>query len=98
METRARLLFEQWGLPEPELNVDVFDVHGGWIARVDFLWRTAGVVGEYYGAVHGNSWTGDLTRSAQLEDAGYRVVVMTSRDLGVGAGDLRARLTRLLAC
>ena len=96
METRARLMFTRWSLPEPELNVDVHDVHGGWIARVDFLWRRQRVIGEYYGAVHGSSWAHDLARVAQLEDAGYRVVVMTSRDLRAGAGDLRGRLRRLL--
>lgn len=96
METRARLAFARWSLPEPELNADVHDAHGGWIARVDFLWRRQRVIGEYYGAVHGDTWSRDLTRVAQLEDAGYRVVVMTSRDLRAGAGDLRARLRRLL--
>lgn len=96
METRARLAFARWKLPEPEVNVDILDAAGGWIGRVDFLWRSARVIGEYYGAVHTTSWTGDLTRTAQLEDAGYRVVVMTARDLGPGAADLRARLQRLI--
>ncbi|XAS75998.1 hypothetical protein V3G39_15315 [Dermatophilaceae bacterium Sec6.4] len=96
METRARLAFARWKLPEPELNVDILDARGGWIGRVDFLWRAAWVIGEYYGGVHAASWTSDLKRAAQLEDAGYRVVVMTSRDLGPGAADLRARLQRLL--
>jgi len=67
-------------LPEPQLNIDVYDAHGGWLARVDTLWLAAGVVGEYYAGVHGGSWAGDLTRSAQLEDAGFPMVV-TARDL-----------------
>ncbi|UIJ34667.1 DUF559 domain-containing protein [Allobranchiibius sp. GilTou73] len=95
-ETRTRLLLGRWGLPEPELNADVFDRSGGWLARVDFLWRAHNVVAEYYGAVHEKSWGRDLTRAAQLEDAGYRVVVITARDLRGGAGELRARLARLI--
>ncbi|MBO1755657.1 DUF559 domain-containing protein [Allobranchiibius sp. CTAmp26] len=95
-ETRTRLLLGRWCLPEPELNVDVFDRWGGWLARVDFLWRSNQVVAEYYGAVHESSWSKDLTRAAQLEDAGYRVVVITARDLGAGANELRTRLTRMM--
>ncbi len=95
METAARLQFHDWGLPEPELNVSIVE-YDGWVATVDFLWRAQRVVAEYYGEVHQGSWRNDLARTAQLEDAGHRVVVVTRRDLGVGALDLCRRLTRLL--
>ncbi|MGI8717977.1 MAG: hypothetical protein ACR2JN_09140 [Lapillicoccus sp.] len=52
METRTRLVFARGGLPEPELNGDVFDDFGEWVARGDFVWRQARVVGKYEGAHH----------------------------------------------
>lgn len=95
METTARLRFAFWGLPEPELNARI--VHnGGWIATVDFLWRAQRVIAEYYGDVHKQSWRGDLARTAQLDDAGYQVIVITHRDLGVADADLYHRLVRYL--
>lgn len=94
-ETRGRLMFRDWGLPEPELNVDVHD-RSGWLATVDYLWRDRGVVGEYYGEVHARSWRQDLGRTGLLEDAGLTVVVMTKHDFGPGRERLRARLQRLL--
>ncbi len=94
-ETRGRLVFRDWGLPEPELNIDLHD-ETGWLATADYLWRERRVVGEYYGEVHAASWRQDLGRTGILEDAGFTVVVMTKRDFGPGRGRLRARLERLL--
>lgn len=94
-ETRGRLMFREWGLPEPELNVDVHD-ESGWLATVDYLWREQRVVGEYYGEVHAASWRQDLGRTGLLEDAHLTVVVMTKHDFGPGRERLRARLRRLL--
>lgn len=93
-ETECRLLFASWGLPEPELNADLRSA-SGWLACVDFLWREHGVVVEYYGQVHGPTWASDLDRAALIEDAGYRVVVVTDGDFRRQAA-LRARLERLL--
>lgn len=45
-ETRSRLCFADFGLPEPETQVDIFDDDGSFIGRVDFLWREFGVIGE----------------------------------------------------
>lgn len=95
METTARLRFGLWGLPEPELNVPIIHA-GGWIATVDFLWRTERVILEYYGEVHQQSWRNDLARTAALEDAGYQVVVITHCDLRAADADLYQRLVGLL--
>lgn len=95
METVARLQFGVWNLPEPELNVRIAH-RGEWIATVDFLWRREMLIAEYYGEVHSQSWRNDLARTAQLEDAGYRVVVITHRDLRAAQSDLHQRLLRLL--
>lgn len=94
-ESMARLRFHDWGLPEPELNADLFGPVG-WIACLDFLWRSRGVAGEYRGEHHGRQWREDYRRQAMITDVGCTLVVMTSYDLGPGADDLRRRLTRLL--
>lgn len=94
-ETETRLLFASWGLPEPELNVDLF-TEAGWLACVDFLWRDRRLVAEYYGRVHGPTWQEDLTRAALIEDEGYRVVVITDEDVHRRQDALRRRMERLL--
>lgn len=45
-ESRSRLIFRDHDLPEPERQVDIFDPEGKFVARVDFLWREFGVIGE----------------------------------------------------
>lgn len=100
-ESEARLLFHDEGLPEPELNVDVYDDWGSWLARPDFVWRQQRVLGEYDGDQHRTdrgSWQYERDRRARLEDSGWRYVEMTNADLGDHARRLRlvARLRRHL--
>lgn len=101
METRARLAFLRTGLPEPELNAEVFAEDGHFIARVDFLWREARVVVEYEGDHHRTDrkqWQSDLQRTRLLESMGWRVIRITSADLrGSGLTRLTAELRRLVA-
>ena len=100
-ESKARHAFLVWGLPEPELNVDVHAPDGRWLAKPDFLWRARKVVGEYDGDQHRtdrSQWQYERERRARLEDAGYHYVEMTSLSLvsPVHREALRQRLTRLL--
>lgn len=84
METRARLAFVEAGLPEPELNATVSGPDGHFLARVDFLWREAGVVVEYEGDQHRTDrrqWQNDIARVRLLEESGLRVIRITSLDL-----------------
>ena len=84
METRARLAFVEAGLPEPALNATVHGPDGHFLARVDFLWREAGVVVEYEGDQHRTDrrqWQNDIARVRLLEDSGLRVIRITSADL-----------------
>lgn len=93
MESKARLAFAEGALPEPELNVDILDDDGNWIARGDFVWREARVVVEYEGDVHRTDrqqWLIDLARIELLEDAGWRVIRISARDLSTPR--LRARM------
>jgi hypothetical protein len=100
METRARLLFDRAGLPEPELNVDLY-VDGEWVARPDFVWREQRVVVEYDGDHHrtdARQWRNDVYRRQLLEDAGWRFVQLTADDILRSPRNQAtvARLARLL--
>lgn len=101
METRARLAFRRAGLPEPELNAEVFAEDGHFIARVDFLWRAARVIVEYEGDHHRTDrrqWQSDIQRVRLLESLGWRVIRSTSADLrGTGVTRLTDELRRLVA-
>ena len=101
MESRARLAFGRVGLPEPELNAEVFAEDGHFLARVDFLWRDARVIVEYEGDHHRTDrrqWQSDIQRTRLLEALGWRVVRMTAADLyGGGLTRFIAELAALVA-
>jgi very-short-patch-repair endonuclease len=83
-ESRSRLTFIDHGLPAPETQQNIFDTHGNRIARVDFLWRQYGVIGECDG--FGKYFDGadeselrrrlarEKDRDAELLALGYRVL------------------------
>jgi len=41
LETRSRVELVDAGVPEPELQVNIYDAHGNFVARVDLYWRNA---------------------------------------------------------
>lgn len=49
--------------------------------RVDFLWRAAAYVLEYFGGGHDGQQAGDALRQTALEDLGFAVDVITAADL-----------------
>lgn len=51
-ETRLRLVLVRAGLPEPELNVELRDSTGSFVARSDLLYRAFRVAVEYDGRQH----------------------------------------------
>lgn len=84
MESVTRLVVSGAGLPEPELNVDIFDEHGQWIARPDLWWPVERVAAEYDGAHHGADpvqWRRDVGRRRVMTAAGIRLHVLTAADL-----------------
>ena len=88
METLARLLLVRGGLPEPQLNADILDRGGHWLACVDLYWPESKLVVEYDGDLHRVDrvqWQADIRRRRRIESAGYRVAVITAHDLGIGA-------------
>lgn len=51
-ETDLRLMIVRFGLPEPELNQDLFDARGTFVARLDLSYRRWKVAVEYDGRQH----------------------------------------------
>lgn len=90
-ETLSRLTFLDHGLPTPETQANIFDTHGTRIARVGFLWREFGVIGEcdgfgkYFDGADGPELRRRLAREedrdAELLALGYRVLHWRWADL-----------------
>ncbi len=87
MESRARLMFVRAGFPEPEVNADVHDRHGGWLLEGDLVWRREGVIGEYQGADHGSRKrrSADSSRATTAEAEDYRILEIYAEDVYLGA-------------
>jgi hypothetical protein len=83
-ESELRWELVRAGLPEPELNADIHDDHGTWLARGDLVYRAWLVLVEYDGRQHEldpaqRQW--DHLRREQLDAAGWRLIVITSADM-----------------
>lgn len=81
-ETRVRLLLRDGGLPHPVAQYEIRH-QGRFVARVDFAWPELKVALEYDGAWHGEKgqFARDRRRLNRLQEAGWRVVFVTSADL-----------------
>ena len=77
-ETKVRCILITAGLPEPELNVDLFDDRGRFLGCVDMAYRHERVIVEYLGMLHGDRWAADVERIAGLRAAGWTVIEVTS--------------------
>ena len=83
-ESRLRWHLVSAGLPEPELNVDIHDARGSFLARGDLVFRRWKVLVEYDGWYHErDAWQRqrDILRREALEAEGWRVIVVTSADM-----------------
>lgn len=81
METRLRMLLVLAGLPEPQVNVMVRDEQGSVLRRYDLGYPSSRVAVEYNGKVHVEvlaTWEDDLERRADIDDDGWRLVVVVS--------------------
>lgn len=84
MESELRWELARGGLPEPELNSDIHDGTGGWLARGDLVFRRWRVLVEYDGWYHERSAEQrqhDTRRREVLEFAGWRVIIVTIADM-----------------
>lgn len=98
-ETRLRMLLALAGLPEPQTQVPVVDPNGVLRYRFDLGWRSVKVAAEYDGRHHivrAEQWRHDLRRREDVEDEGWRIVVVTWQDLVDTPDETLRRVTRAL--
>jgi len=70
MESRLRMILLLAGLPRPQVQTELRDDRGAFIARPDLLYPTARLAIEYDGAVHRESLVADNRRQNRLQRAG----------------------------
>lgn len=84
LESCARVVFHERGMPPPELQVHIVGRSGTVIARVDFMWRKYRVIAEADGLLKydtGQTAINELARDRLLREAGYEVVHFTWKEL-----------------
>jgi len=93
---RARLIMA--GLPTPEVNVDLYDDFGRWMARPDLFYRQAMLAIEYEGEHHRTrrQFDRDTLRDRNYAELGVRLVRVTARDVLVVPQSLTDAIARLL--
>jgi hypothetical protein len=82
-ETWMRLRGTEAGMPEPQINVDIYDQEGNFVARPDLLWEALQTAGEYDGDYHGdnNRRLQDNERRRRMEIHGIHIITATKNDL-----------------
>ena len=93
-ETRLRLFVLELGLPEPLVNVPVFDLEGRFLGAPDLLDVEAGLAVEFDGAGHRErkQHRADNVREEGFERGGLVVARADSLDLTVHRAELGRRL------
>lgn len=84
METRTRLLLVAADLPCPAVNEVVRAPDGGYVKRVDMLYRRQRIAIEYDGDQHRTDqaqWRDDVRRRRWLEELGWTVIVAVADDI-----------------
>lgn len=77
-ESACRVHLMQAGLPEPELNVDLFDSADAFLGCFDLVYRSWKVALEYQGAQHRDTYADDVERIERARAAGWIVIQVTS--------------------
>ncbi|WP_292697431.1 hypothetical protein [Microbacterium sp. 69-10] len=77
-ESAVRFHLVTAGLPEPALNVDVFDDFGLFLGCVDMAYPDQKVAVEYHGELHHAQYAADVERMAALRAAGWTIIEVTS--------------------
>lgn len=94
-ESLLRMAIVADGLPEPEVNVDVYSADGVFVGRADLLYRRYRLVVEYDGDHHRvdtAQYDRDAGRMDDFAAAGWRVLRLTKRSF---FGDRTACLARV---
>ncbi|CFI25311.1 cullin%2C a subunit of E3 ubiquitin ligase [Mycobacterium tuberculosis] len=98
MESEARLVMIDHGLPLPELQYPIHG-HGGEMWRVDFAWPDMRLAAEYESIewhAGPTEMLRDKTRWAKLQELGWTIVPIVVDDVRREPGRLAARIARHL--
>ncbi|WP_345066857.1 hypothetical protein [Leifsonia kafniensis] len=83
-ESELRVIVVTSGLPTPQVNPEIYDEHGRFVARVDLYFPEERAILEYQGDQHRTDirqWRRDLTRRSELESLGYHYAEVAADDL-----------------
>jgi predicted transcriptional regulator of viral defense system len=97
LESCARVLFREHGLPPPELQVHIVGPERTVIARVDFFWRRYGVIAETDGLLKydsGDKAIAERRRDRLLQEAGFEVIHVTWQELFSDPARVAGRIRR----
>lgn len=76
-ESAVRVILAGAGFPEPELNRDVFDRRGTFLACLDLAFFAFKVAVEYHGQVHADRYAEDVERVERLRAEGWIIIQIT---------------------
>lgn len=99
MESRLRMLIVLAGIPEPVVNATVRDVDGEVVRRFDLSWPDVRVIVEYDGRHHMErveQWEADLDRREEIDDEGWRILVVVASGVYADPARTVRRIFRLL--
>lgn len=94
-ESCARVMFDEQGLPPPELQVHITGRDRTVVARVDFFWRRYGVIAEADGLLKydsGERAIAERKRDRLLQEAGFDVIHFTWQELFSDPARVAARI------
>ena len=95
MESEARLVFIDGGLPVPELQLEIVDLYGR-VWRVDFAWPDYKLIVEYDSVEwHANpdGWKHDRMKTARLQECGWTTNAIVVDDVRKYPYELVARIS-----
>lgn len=98
-ETRLRLAGSRSGLPEPELDYDVFARDGTPIGFTELAYPRYGLLVEYEGDHHRTDrkqWERDVEKHTKCADAGWQVLRLTAKHVFPTADPAVARIRSAL--
>ncbi len=99
METRLRMLIVLAGLPEPTVDLRLHDGNGDLRRRFDLAYPELRVVVEYDGRQHASDpdqYDSDIYRREELDDAEWRIVVVTAKGIFQKPEETLARVAKVL--